>query len=341
MLELYYSKISLKSKGLLNKRAFDICSFKNRKYYISKFQGIITWVTFMKSKKIIYSTAIVFFVLLFFILFFFKAFEKERKERISNSFFSACDFVPCDKEAFADNEGLLYKGKYEGQVFETPPLLFSKPVITEEDSLNRAEYFLNLRRGKLKKVSSDLIKNIRARKYDYKGFSVSVSERGGYLLSLSKERRVEKTRISESEASYCASSYLQKAGYKNTVYLRSYEKDNIAEMIFAYCADGIVVYTDIIRVRVALDNGEVLKIDASEYLVNHRFLNLDFSFPFEKAKTLAEKSFTVDDFRTVVVPVFGDVPFACYEFTCKDKDGKILKLYINSSDGEVEGRVYI
>lgn len=298
-------------------------------------------VTFMKSKKINYSIAIGFVVLFLFLLSFIRGYEKERKEEISNSSFSDCDFIYCDKETVENKEGLLYEGKYEGQVFETPPLLLSKPVITEEDSLNRAEYFLNLRRGKLKKVSTDIIKSIGVRTYSYKGFAVSVSERGGYLFSLSKDRRVEKTRLSEGEAAYCASSYLQKAGYKNTVYLRSYENNNIAELIFAYCADGVVVYPDIIRVRVALDNGEVLKIDASEYLINHRFLNLDYSFPFEKAKLLAEKDFTVENFRTVVVPVFGKVPFGCYEFTCKDNQGKILKLYINSTDGKIEGRVYM
>ena len=53
---------------------------------------------------------------------------------------------------------------------------------------------------------------------------------------------------------------------KETYYLK---QDGIVTINYAYNQDGVIMYPDLIKVKVALDNGEILGIETTGYLNNH------------------------------------------------------------------------
>jgi hypothetical protein len=54
---------------------------------------------------------------------------------------------------------------------------------------------------------------------------------------------------------------------KETYYLK---ENNVLTVNLAYTQDNIIIYPDLIKVKVALDNGEVLGIEATNYYNSHK-----------------------------------------------------------------------
>ena len=63
--------------------------------------------------------------------------------------------------------------------------------------------------------------------------------------------------------------FLNNHGFKDmkeTYYLK---QDGIVTINYAYTQNNVVIYSDLIKVKIALDNGEVLGIETTGYLNNH------------------------------------------------------------------------
>lgn len=52
----------------------------------------------------------------------------------------------------------------------------------------------------------------------------------------------------------------------DTYYLKS---ENIATINYAAQQDGVTLYPDLIKVKIALDTGEILSMEAQGYIFNH------------------------------------------------------------------------
>ncbi len=61
--------------------------------------------------------------------------------------------------------------------------------------------------------------------------------------------------ISPTRAVELAKKFLEQNGYKNMVSTYSAGYDNVSVINFAYSEKDVVIYTDLIKVKVALDNG--------------------------------------------------------------------------------------
>ena len=90
--------------------------------------------------------------------------------------------------------------------------------------------------------------------------TVSISEKGGHVIYMDRNREVLSEVLSEEEADGKAKEYLEKQGFKNmkgTYYLK---QSGIVTINYAYVQDNVIMYPDLIKVKVALDNGEILGI---------------------------------------------------------------------------------
>jgi germination protein YpeB len=114
-------------------------------------------------------------------------------------------------------------------------------------------------------------------------------------------------------------------------------ENNVMTVNYAYSDLGKRVYPDLVKVSVAMDNGEILGYDAKGFLVNHT----EREYP-EKlySQTSAEKSIspklTVLSHRLAVIPTDGLNEKLCYEFVCQSESGRKTLVYINAETGEEE-----
>ena len=143
--------------------------------------------------------------------------------------------------------------------------------------------------------------------------------------------------ISQEEAGNKAKEFLDNKGFinmKETYYLK---QEGIVTINYAYMQDNVIIYPDLIKVKVALDNGEILGIETTGYLNNH-VENRDISnikITEEEAKKDLNTSLEIISSGMAVIPTEWETELLCYEFKGKVEDKEFL-VYINAENGREE-----
>ena len=120
---------------------------------------------------------------------------------------------------------------------------------------------------------------------------------------------------------------------KETYFLK---QDGIVTINYAYTQNDVVVYSDLIKVKVALDNGEVLGIETTGYLNNHSDRDVSkIKISKEEAKKTLNKGLNVMSEGLAIIPTEYKTEILCYEFKGKVEDREFL-VYINAENGREE-----
>lgn len=95
-----------------------------------------------------------------------------------------------------------------------------------------------------------------------------ITENGGHLLSFLVERPVLKNVLSHEEIFKSAEQFMKKVGYEDVVISESRENHESWHYVFTRIVgeDKALVYPDSIQVKVAKDTGEILGVNALEYI---------------------------------------------------------------------------
>ena len=120
---------------------------------------------------------------------------------------------------------------------------------------------------------------------------------------------------------------------KETYYLK---QEGIMTINYAYIQDGVVMYPDLIKVKVALDNGDILGIETTGYLNNHTIRNIsNVKITKEEAKKTLNSQLNIESEGMAVIPTEWQTEILCYEFKGKVDDTEFL-VYINAENGREE-----
>ena len=120
---------------------------------------------------------------------------------------------------------------------------------------------------------------------------------------------------------------------KATYYLK---QDGIVTINYAYVQENVTVYSDLIKVKVALDNGEVLGIETTGYLNNHTTRDIsNVKISKEEAKKTINKNLIIESESMAIIPTEWKTEILCYEFKGKVDDREFL-VYINAENGREE-----
>lgn len=230
------------------------------------------------------------------------------------------------EEGFESYPTLIYDGPFSDHILEKNPIMLKDAQDASEDyALKRGAQAANVNQADLKK-GQDEDGKMPSYVFENDNVSVAVTKKGGLISYMLKNRDVTTASVSQSDAQNIALKYLESLDVKNmqTTYYETY--NNILTINYAARQDDVVCYTDLIKVSVALDNGEILGFDARGYIVNH----YERTFPTPKisksdAKELLSPLLTVTKSKTALVPTEGTNEVLCYEFTCTtDEDTKVL-----------------
>ncbi len=165
--------------------------------------------------------------------------------------------------------------------------------------------------------------------------TVSITKKGGMVSYMLSSRFVGETRLKAENAVEIAAKFLNNIGYdemKDSYYAVN---DGVCTVNFAFYEDGITYYTDLIKVGVALDNGEILTFDATGYLMNHRERTIE-SVPVytpEDGAKLIKPTLTVTAYKPAFIPTDYETEIFVYEYRCKTEDGTELLVYIDPVSG--------
>ena len=108
------------------------------------------------------------------------------------------------------------------------------------------------------------------RRGDEKPLAVmDVSEKGGRVVWMLALRDVNEARLSLDEAKRRAEAFLRERGFGPMAATYASEAGNQAVIPFVPEVDGVLVYPDLVKVTVALDDGEITGFEALGYLMSH------------------------------------------------------------------------
>lgn len=101
-----------------------------------------------------------------------------------------------------------------------------------------------------------------------KGF-VQVTKNDGFILSYNRMHELKQIKMSQEECVDIAIKFVESLGIENMQSVWYANAQGYLYVNLAYTIDDVVVYPDLIKVKVAMDSGEVVGLEAMTYLYNH------------------------------------------------------------------------
>ena len=245
------------------------------------------------------------------------------------------------EETFHEYAGLIYDGAFSEHITRAEKVGLTGENINETEAQEKAkELFDN---NNIKEITSygksegDISSyNFGLTFNDDTTATVSISEKGGHVIYMDRNREVTTEIISQEEANKKAKEYLESKGFKNmkeTYYLK---QSGIVTINYAYQQDDVVMYSDLIKVKVALDNGEILGIETTGYLNSHTERNLEEpKVSVEEAKESLNDNLTIESEELAIIPTEWKTEVLCWEFE-GNIDGLDFIVYVNAETGKEE-----
>ena len=246
------------------------------------------------------------------------------------------------EENFHEYSGLIYDGAFSEHVTSSEAKGLTGDDIDEETAKQKAIEFIG--NEKIKEIQNmGLSENATNPEYNFSiktnkedNITISVSKKGGHIIYMNSNREVNTEIISQDEANRKGKEFLEEKGFKSmkeTYYLK---QDGIVTINYAYVQDNVTVYSDLIKVKVALDNGEILGIETTGYLNNHTVRDTSkISITAENAKKTLNKNLDIMSEGLAIIPTEFKTEILCYEFKGKVEDREFL-VYINAENGREE-----
>lgn len=246
------------------------------------------------------------------------------------------------EENFHEYSGLIYDGAFSEHITSSEKKGLTGNDIDEETAKQKVSEFIG--QENIKEIQSlGFSENATIPEYNFSvktnlenDITISVSKKGGHIIYMNSNRTVNSEIISQEEANEKGKEFLNNKGLNNmkeTYYLK---QDGIVTINYAYTQNDVIVYSDLIKVKVALDNGEVLGIETTGYLNNHTQRDTSkVKISKEEAKKTLNKDLEISSEGLAIIPTEYNTEILCYEFKGKVDDREFL-VYINAENGREE-----
>lgn len=267
---------------------------------------------------------------------------KDKKVNFAQQVSSDFNMASTLEEDLHEYSGLIYDGAYSEHLLSADKKAIKGDKISEEDAKNKAKEFIGPE--KVQEINSmGLSENSEIMVYAFniksnsgENITISVSEIGGFIVYMNSDKHINVENLTYEQANEKGKDFLNKKGFSNmqqTYYLKN---EGILTINYAYSQDGVIMYPDLIKLKVALDDGQILGIETTGYLNNH--IKRDISkvkITKEKAREKLNKKLNIQSELLAVIPTEWKTEILCYEFKGKVQDTEYL-VYINAETGEEE-----
>ena len=245
------------------------------------------------------------------------------------------------EKSFDEYPSMIYDGPFSEHIENRESVMLKNASdISQEDALIKAEEFLGNKGDGL--TFGGLSENTAIQSYTFikntndEQISISVTKKGGYILSYLDSKNFGEEKLNIEEAMQKASQFLQQNGFYS-MQSSYYEKSgNVATINFAYVQDNVTCYSDLVKVRVALDTGDIVGMESKGYLMNH--CERELSMPkltMEEAQSKISTGLEVSGTKLALVPKDSMREVLCYEFKGAF-NGKNFIVYVNADNGREE-----
>lgn len=244
----------------------------------------------------------------------------------------------------AEYPALIYDGPFSDNTLEIKPKVNSQKDVSQKqaeetarniigkDKIDSIKQLPNEGKGRIDSYRFSAL--LKGRKDNNETVVCEISKKGGNVLYLLNNRSAASAKIDSKKAGDIGSNYLASIGYKNMIPTYSLNYDSIAVINYVYKQQDTVIYPDQVKLKVALDDGSIVGIEAEKYLIAHED-NRNIGTPkisAEQARQKVGKRLNITSSRVAIIPTETNKEVLCYEFAGNYKDDNYL-VYINADTG--------
>lgn len=259
------------------------------------------------------------------------------------------------EENFNEYAGLIYDGAFSEHITSVEKKGLTGEDIDEERAKQIATDFVG--QDKIKEITGQgLSENANIQAYYFtvslkdekdknNNLAISVTKKGGHVIFMNYDRNIEAQTISEERANEIGIDFLNSKGFPNMKQTYYLNQGGALTINYAYnqqTQNGeVIMYPDLIKLKIALDNGEILGIETTGYLNSHFERNLgEPKISKEKAKESLNKNLNIQSEGLTVIPTEYQTEIFCWEFKGKIEETEFL-VYINAENGNEENILVI
>lgn len=241
------------------------------------------------------------------------------------------------ESAFENYPTLIYDGPFSDHIFKKEPqMIKGKPEVSLEQAQKVAADFLGINPSQLKHTR-DEEGNMPSYVFGADNISISVTKQGGTVCYYLNSRGVGDSTLNQATVNQKAKEFLskRKIGPMNESYFQT--TNGICTVNFAYQEGNVTCYTDLIKVSVAMDTGEIVGYDARGFIMNHKDRTLQKpAKAISAVQNALSPRLKVGTNSLALIPSAGLNEVLCYEFKCKGKNNEDVIVYVNAITGNEE-----
>lgn len=251
--------------------------------------------------------------------------------------------------SFQNYAGLIYDGAFSSHIESIKPKMLTGQEISKDDAKAKIQKTLEINKQNTieniyYKAESEGKLNIYAFEVSYvdseEKSNVEITKDTGLISLILKDRKVETRKIDEAEAVKIGIEFLKNmdiSDVKNTYYTI---QDNMITINYAAMQDDIMLYPDLVKVKIAMDNGEVCSVETSGYIFNHtKRKDIIPTLTMNQALNVLNKNIKVEKIELAIIPTEAKTEVLTYEFKGKINEKDFL-IYINAKTG-IEEKILI
>ena len=169
---------------------------------------------------------------------------------------------------------------------------------------------------------------------DNKKFYAQISKRGGKLITLSGYAEGGDAILGKEDAISVAEKFANRIGFENMKAVWTEINENVAYINLAPVEDGVIMYPDLVKVKLDLTAKEIIGFEALNYAYNHTERNYEFNLTEGDVEELLGFDYNIVKTSKAIIRLDSGKEIAVYEFITEKIDG-VYFYYIDANKKEI------
>lgn len=246
------------------------------------------------------------------------------------------------EDNFHEYSGLIYDGAFSEHITSTEKRGLTGNDVSEDEAKQIAEEFVG--KDKIKETKNNgYVENGSIPVYRFeittnedKIIGISISKKGGHVVFMNYDREIKEENMSQEQVIQLGKEFLDSKGFKNMQETYFMKNNGFIVINYAYVQNNVIIYPDLIKVKIALDNGEIIGIETTGYLNCHYTRNIpEDLISVEEARKNITSNVQISSEKLAIIPTEYNTEVLCYEFKGKLNEIDFIA-YVNAQTGKEE-----
>jgi len=241
----------------------------------------------------------------------------------------------------AEHPGLIYDGPFSDGLSDRDAIAIQGLAeISAQDAQSKISNYFSEKEITNLKHSGEAGGNIPSYIFSFniegKPATAYISKKGGWLVLYNAYKEVNAVNYEEDECIDIAQQFVTDAGYPDMTPVWVNNNNSTIYINFAYQKDDVIVYCDQIKVKVEASSGEVIGLEAKDYIYCHKERSYTPEKTLAQAREKVSSKVNVTNERLAFIPTEWNTEKLVYEFIGEYED-KTYYIYVNANTLKGEG----